>query len=157
MAGVYCQEKLDIEKEKQAVISVNEEERDAYFDRDLSRLEAIWIQEPNSRRVFASSSGPRVLDGWNQIYSNYETDINNAEMWESSEDVFASFSNYDIKIYKNTALIYHDIHWTGKVNGEPIDWNQKRIVHCVKDDGVWKLDLIVQMSVPEKDEVEELP
>ena len=148
-ASHSCQETIDIEKEKVAVIAVNEEERDAYLDRDLSRLEATWIQEPSSRRVFTSSR----LDGWKQIRTNYEEDINNTERWESMEDVAASFSNYDVTMYDNTALLYHDIHWTGKRGGEIIDVKQNRIVHFVKEGGAWKIDLIVQLSVPVEKEV----
>ena len=155
IASVSCKDKVDIEKE--AVIAANEEERDAFMARDLSRLEAIWIQEPSSRRVFTSSSGPSVLDGWNEIYSNYEGDINNKEMWESSGNVFASFFNYDIQVYGNTALAYHDMQWSGKIEGEEIGWRGKRIVHFVKADGAWKINLIVQMFVTENDKVEELP
>lgn len=50
LAGLtFAQNKVDIDKEKAAVVAVNEEERDAYFDRDLARLEAIWIPEPTSK------------------------------------------------------------------------------------------------------------
>ncbi|MCK4992120.1 MAG: nuclear transport factor 2 family protein [Bacteroidales bacterium] len=158
LAGTSCQEKIDIEKEKEAVIAVNEEERDAYFDRDLARLEAIWIQEPTSQRVFTSRNALSVLDGWKQIHANYEEDINNTDRWENYEDLSAPFSNYDVKIHDNTALLYHDIHWTGKSGGEVIDVKQKRIVHFVKEDGAWKFDLTVQLTVPaEKEVVEDTP
>lgn len=152
-AGQSCQETIDIEKEKAAVIAVNEEERDAYLDRDLARLEAIWIQEPTSKRVFTSSR----LDGWVQIRANYEEDINNTEWWEKMEDVAASFSNTEMQMYDNTALLYHDIQWTGKIGGEALDVKQNRIVHFVKEDGAWKIDLTVQLSVPaEKEALEEV-
>ena len=158
LAGSSCQQALDVEEEKEALIAVNEEERDAFFARDLARLEAIWHQESTSRRVFASANAVSVLDGWQNIYSNYAEDINNTEMWDNTEDVFASFSNYDIQVYDKTALAYHDIHWTGKIGGEVNDFQQKRIVHFVKDDGAWKFDLIVQMTVPvEEVEVEDIP
>jgi hypothetical protein len=139
-----CQETIDIEKEKKAVIAVNEEERDAYFDRNLARLEAIWVQEATSQRRFISTR----LVGWNQIRENYEEDINSKEKWKEMENVSASFSNYVVNIYDNTALIYHDVQWTGKLFGKTIDNKQERIVHLVKIDGAWKIDLIIQLSVP---------
>ena len=158
LAGTSCQETIDIEKEKEAVITVNEEERDAYFDRDLARLEAIWIQEPTSQRVFTYSNALFELDGWKQIYANYEEEINNTDRWEKMEDFCGSLSNYDDNIHDNTALLYHDIHFTGKSGGEVIDMKQKRIVHFVKKDGAWKFDLIVQLTVPaEKEVIEDIP
>ncbi len=153
-ASHSCQETIDIEKEKEAVIAVNEEERDSYLDRDLSRLEAVWIQEPTSKRIFTSSR----LDGWKEIRANYEAAINNDDWWENMEDISASFSGYEVNIFDNTALLYHDIHWTGKSEGDLIDMKQKRIVHLVKVDGTWKFDLIVQLSVPEeKVVIEDMP
>jgi len=140
-----CQETIDIEDDKKAVIAVNEEERDAYFDRNLARLEAIWVQELTSQRIFSTTS----LNGWNQIRENYEESINDAEQMEEMEDITASFSNYVINIYDNTALVYHDIQWTGKIGDVAIDEKQNRIVHFVKVDGSWKIDLIVQLSVPD--------
>ena len=64
------------------------------------------------------------------------------------DDLSASFSNYAVNIYDNTALVYHDIHWTGKFQGVRIDEKAYRIVHLVKKDGTWKIDLIIQISVP---------
>ena len=144
-AAQSCQETIDIEDEKQAVIAVNEEERDAYFGRSLARLEAIWVQEPTSQRIFTSTS----IDGWEQIRANYEEAINDAEQMEDMENISASFSNYVINMYDKTALVYHDIQWTGKLGDVAIDEKQKRVVHLVKEDGSWKIDLIVQLSVPQ--------
>jgi hypothetical protein len=64
------------------------------------------------------------------------------------DDVSASFSNYAVNIYDNTALLYHDIHWTGNFQGRRIDDKANRIVHLVKKEGAWKIDLIIQLFVP---------
>ncbi len=39
---------------------VNEEERDAFFALDITRLEAIWIQESSSKRYFTSENSAIV-------------------------------------------------------------------------------------------------
>ena len=154
LAGTSCQKKIDIEKEKEAVIAVNEEERNAFFDQDIARLEAIWIQKSTTQRIFRGDDRLTILNGWTEIYNNYNEDIE-SDWLEESENISASFANYKVNIYNNTALVYHDIHWTGKYLGEDIDLKQKRIVHFEKVDGIWKLDLIVQLTVPsEKEEIE---
>ena len=149
-----CQMTTDIEKEKQALISVNEEERDAYFARDLARLEAIWVQDSTSRRIFTSENGFTILEGWEQIRSNYEGDINDDEMWENAGDISAAFSDYDIVLHDHSAILYHDIQWSGTYMGEPYDRRQKRVVCLVKERDSWKINLTVQMTVPEIKEVE---
>ena len=133
---------------------MNEEERDAYFDQDISRLEAIWIQESTSRRVFRSNDKLIILDGWNEIYKNYKEGID-AEWWGESENFFANFSNYNINLYENSALVYHHIQWTGKIKDEVIDSKQERIVHFIKENGVWKFDFIAQLTIPAEKEVTE--
>ena len=151
LAGASCQKEIDIEKEKEAVIAVNEEEKDAYFDRDITRLEAIWIQKPTSQRIFRGDNRLKVLNGWTEIHDNYSEDIK-SNWLEKSESVSASFDNYKVNIYNNTALVYHDISWTGKYLGKDMDLKQKRIVHFEKVDGIWKLDLTVQLTVPSEKE-----
>jgi hypothetical protein len=150
-AGNSCQQALNVEKEKEVLIAVNEEERDAYFARDLGRLETIWKQEPASKRIFTSASAITELNGWQEIRANYEEDFNNAEKWDDMKDITASFSHYDIQITGKTALLYHDIHWTGEYRGEALDITQKRIVHFVHEGGSWKFNVTVQMSVPDAD------
>ncbi len=61
MVGISCQKKIDIEKEKEAIIAVNEEELNAYFDHDTIRLGAIWVQKPTSKRIFTSENSLRTL------------------------------------------------------------------------------------------------
>lgn len=151
VAGTSCKEKIDIEKEKEAIIAVNEEERNAYFDHDTIRLGAIWVQEPTSKRIFTSENSLTTLNGWTEIYTDYK----DVEWWKDTEDLFASFSNYEINLYDNTALVYHDIKWTGKYLGEEFVMKQKRIVHLVKIDGTWKFDFTAQLTIPaKKEEVE---
>jgi hypothetical protein len=154
IAGSSCQKTLDPEKEKEVLIALNEEERDAYFAHDLARLENVWKQLPTSRRVFSTASGITELYGWDEIRANYDEDINDAEKWERMADVAASFSNYDVQLAGKTALMYHDIHWTGTYGGGPLDMKQKRIVHCVKQGGAWKFDMTVQMTVPDENVAE---
>ena len=154
LAGTSCQEKIDIEKEKEAIIAVNEEERNAFFDHDITRLEAIWVQEPTSQRVFTSENTLTILNGWTEISTNYRESMD-ADWWNDYEDLMANFSNYEINVYDNTALVYHDIKFTGKYLGEETETNQKRVLHFVKIDGTWKIDFTAQLTIPiEKEEIE---
>ncbi|GAG92142.1 unnamed protein product [marine sediment metagenome] len=157
LAGTSCQEKIDVEKENDAIIAVNEEERNAYLDHDITRLEAIWVQKSTSQRIFTSENALTILNGWTEIYTNYRESID-SEWWKDTEDLFASFSNYEINLYDNTALVYHDIKWTGKYLGEEMDFKQKRVIHFVKVEGTWKFDFTAQLEIPaEKEEIEEEP
>ena len=157
LAGTSCQERIDIEKEKEAIIAVNEEERTAFFDHEITRLEAIWVQEPTSQRIFTSENTLTILNGWTEIFTNYRESMD-ADWWNDYEDLLANFSNYEINVYDNTAMVYHDIKWTGKYLGEETEMNQKRVLHYVKIDGTWKIDFTAQLTIPvEKEEIEGEP
>ena len=150
--AVSCQERIYVEYEKKAVIAVNEEERDAYFDRDLARLEAIWIQEPTSHRRYWEMR----MDGWEQIRADYEGKINDTVRWEIMKDQSVSFSNYTVNLYDKSALVYHDVRSTGKYMGVRFDNMHNRIVHLVKVDEAWKIDLIVELNNPHVGPYEEI-
>jgi hypothetical protein len=151
-----CKPKVDIQKEQGAIIAVIEEERNAYFDRDISRLEAIWVQDSTSKRIFRSETALIILKGWTGINANYQEDFE-ADVWKDYEDLMADFSNWEINIYNNSALVYHDIHWTGKYFGEEVEAEQKRVVHLVKSDGTWKINFIAQITIPSQNQdMEEL-
>ena len=54
LAGTSCQEKIDIEKEKAAIIAVIEEETNAFRDRDFDRFAATYVQDKTFIRLNAS-------------------------------------------------------------------------------------------------------
>lgn len=144
-----CQPQIDVEAAKKSIIAVNEEERDAYFAKDIARLEKVWVQEPASKRYFSSERSLTILDGWAEIKADYQEDFE-AEWWDDYEDVKADFSNYEIHVHGNSAIVYHDILWTGKHLGEPFESTQKRILFLVNLDGTWKMSFTAQLTVPEK-------
>ncbi|KPK85086.1 MAG: hypothetical protein AMS27_08325 [Bacteroides sp. SM23_62_1] len=142
-----CQPQPDIEKEKENIIAVIEEERNAYFDRDISRLEAIWVQDSTSKRIFRSDQALIFLDGWSEIYANYSEDIN-SDIWKDYEDLKADLTGYEVYVFNNSAMAYHVIAWTGKYLGEDVGAEQIRAIHLVKIDEVWKMNFIAQLTVP---------
>ena len=79
------------------------------------------------------------------------------DVWADYEDVMADFSNYDISVFDKTAIVSHDVKWTGKHLGEPYENEQKRLCHLVKAEEGWKLTLTIMMTIPvdEKETSEE--
>lgn len=149
-----CQPKeavIDIEKEKAAIIAVIEEERDAFLDGDAATCMATWIQDSNSRKMFMSQDGLTDLNGYEEVYKQLEENIESLAS-EETEDIMAHFLNYEFKFYNNTALVFCNTKWTGKYKGEEIDGEQKRILHFVKVDGVWKFDLAAMYKIPKEEE-----
>ncbi len=145
LAGVCCQEKSGIKKEKKAIKAVIVKEKAAYFEQDLSRLDDSWIQESSSRKLFMTPNGITELDGWAKIHQNNVEAIER-ERNESEEP--AQYSNFTINVYGNTALVFHDSNHKIKIQEEENILKMRRILHMVKIDGEWKIDLMAMYFTP---------
>lgn len=145
LAVVCCQDESGIEKEKKAIIAVIEAEKAAYYTQDVARLDESWVQESSSRKLFLTSHGITELEGWDEIHQN------NAETLERdwSEHVeTVQYLNYSINVYGNTALVYHDSEH--QITDHEIEsvLSMRRIIHLVKINDEWKIDLLAMYFMP---------
>jgi hypothetical protein len=109
LAGISCQENIDIEKEKEAIKAVIEEARAAYLAGDLSRIQALWVQDENSRMVYMDDDGYVEYVGWDEIANS----VMDLKHWDEFENYDNKDSNLVINVYENTALaLYHNV-WSG--------------------------------------------
>ncbi len=152
LAGVCCQDESGIEKEKKAIKAVIEEEKAAYYEQDLSRLDNSWIQEASSRKLFMTPIGITELDGWTKIHQN-NVEATERE-WNESEEL-AGYSNFTINVYGNTALALHDSNHMMKIQEEESVLKMRRILHLVKIDGEWKIDFMAMYFIPQGQRGEE--
>ena len=72
LAGTSCQEKIDIEKEKEAIIAVIEEETNAFLDNDFDRLSNTFVQDETNIRLMAEKSSYTYNLGWENVSSYYK-------------------------------------------------------------------------------------
>ena len=99
-----CQETIDIEKEKAAIIAVIEEETDAFLDRDFNRLASKYVQDETNIRVLAGN-GYWMSVGWDEIGSYFKKSITNSPEPRKYKLVK---SNYKIKVYDDSAWAVFD-------------------------------------------------
>ena len=154
-----CQEKIDTEKEKESIKALIEEELAAYVDRDFSRVEATWVHESTSRDYNMTSTGVVKRIGWSVIAKSDKEHIEDEDLWDDTENYNGEHSNFDIVVYGNTALAFHQTKFFGKYLGEEFTRGQERIVHLVKVEGEWKIDFLGMYTLPpeEVEEAEEDP
>ncbi len=105
LAGTSCQEKIDIEKEKEAIKAVIEEETNGFMDRDFDRMAATFVEDSTNIRLSASKSGFSYYVGWEEISSLYKKYIENNP--EPSTYKYVK-TNYKIKVYKESAWAIFD-------------------------------------------------
>ncbi len=145
LAVICCRDESGPDKEKKAIISVIEKEIAAYLDQDLEGLDAPWMHEADSRKMFMTSHGITELKGWDEIHQN-NISISKRD-WNEHEET-AEFSNYEITIYGNTALVFHDSEQ--KIIDHELEsvLRMRRIIHLVKVEDAWKIDLMAMYFLP---------
>ena len=62
--GNSCQNKIDIEQEKEAIKAVIEEETNAYIEGDYDRFAATYLQDSTFIRLNAEKSNYEYIIGW---------------------------------------------------------------------------------------------
>lgn len=100
-----CREKIDIEKEKAAIISVIEEETEAFFDSDIDHIGALHVQDETNFRLTATKSGYTYEDGWENVKSFF---LDYFENVAEPGDFYEVKSNYKIKVYRECAWAVFD-------------------------------------------------
>ena len=134
VAGTSCQEKVDIEKEKEAIKTVLEEETNAARDSDFDRLAATWVQDETSIWLGTGKSGYTYGVGWKKIGSDFKEYFENNP--ESGTGKFEN-TNYRIKVYKESAwAIYDQVMYNSE--GE-VTWENIGVRFLEKVDGEWKI------------------
>ena len=139
LAGAFCQEKIDIEKEKAAIIAVIEEETNAYYDNDFDRLAATWVQDETNIWLNVGKGGYIYGVGWEEIGSGFKEYIeNNPEPGKIKEVK----TNYKIKVYQESAWAVFD-NETYNSEGELTN-KSIHVEFLEKVNGEWK---IVYLSI----------
>jgi len=105
LAVTSCQEKIDIEKEKAAIIAVIEEETEAFFDNDIDRLGALHVQDETNIRLTATKSGYTYEIGWEKVKSFF---LDYFENEAEPGNFYEVKTNYKIKVYRESAWAVFD-------------------------------------------------
>ena len=64
LIGTSCEEKIDIEKEKEAIMAVMYEESASWYASDFDRWSATYVQDSTFIRVISSKSSFSIISGW---------------------------------------------------------------------------------------------
>ena len=134
LAGNSCNEKIDIEKEKTAIIAIIEAETEAFFDNDINRLASFHVQDESNTRLTATKSGYTYDVGWEKINSFF---LDYFENEAEPGNFYEVKKNYNIKVYGESALAVFDNDY---YNGE--DELLSSSIHAEfleKVNGEWKI------------------
>jgi hypothetical protein len=129
-----CQNKVNVEKEKVAIIGVLEKSSHAWLNRDFDEMSSTWLHDSFVARINATRNGYSFSEGWNEQVRRYRTFFENNQDLSPNKEVF---SNYRVKIYPSSAFAMYDMELRNEEN-EILD---ERIYTAFleKDAGQWKI------------------
>ena len=135
LAGTSCQKTVNVEKEKEAIMALLQEETDATIAMDLDRIFALHVQDDMETRLELGVYGFNTFQGWDEIKMLFEDAIGG---WEVENPV-NSKENVIIKVTPNSAWLTCDNLWTWSVDGETLGYSNIQVLFLEKIKGDWKI------------------
>jgi hypothetical protein len=140
-----CQEKIDVEKEKQAIIDVLNGETQAWNDKDFDRLASYWVQDEFTRRIGASTNSCGIVN-WEEMSANLKRNIETDSLWLGVEDTKGDKSDFNIKVYTNSAWATFAGKESWKYQGEPYSQENIGLAVMEKVEGQWRIAALVLVN-----------
>ena len=149
--GSSCQEKIDIEKEKEAIIAVIDGETEAFLELDFDRIASTYVQDETNIRLTAGKNGYMYLTGWEEISSVFKEWLEGYS--EPPENYEILKTDYEIKVYKESAwAIFYDTFYENEVETS----KGVGVRFLEKVDGEWKVVYLSTVWISDyEEEVEE--
>ncbi len=148
-----CQQQINVEKEKQAIITVLDEESQAYLDRDYERLAACWVQDSLTSRLSASKTGYGFTH-WEEMSNNIKEGIENDSLWLGYKDMKYEKSDFNIKVFPDCAWATFNEKLTGIWQDEPFESESIHLTVLEKIEGQWKIASFVMIDKSSYEEAE---
>ena len=134
MAGTSCQKKIDIEKEKTAIIKLLNDEGRIFAAGDIQGLSAIHVRSEMDARL----AGTTLYKGWSEIEKLLSDMVEGNKNNTSFTNPRNLKENIVFKVTGNTAWLTCDNIWKWEENNESKEFSNRQISFFEKINGEWK-------------------
>jgi hypothetical protein len=143
IAMVYpgCDQPIDYEKERAAIIRVVNEETQTYIDRDFEAMYATHVQDSLNMRLTAGADNYVFVQGWENV-SKHMTGDKTEDALGPDIHIDVEKTNYRMKIYPNSAFLVCDQKWTSSYDEDSTEINSIQVRFLEKIDGEWKISFV---------------
>jgi len=142
-----CQTENRFEKEKQAVMSVIQNESEFARDGNYEGLIDLYVRDEYNTRLMVNPESYYIISGWDTLGSFFEQFKERDETDLSGIKV--SKENPMIKIMGNKAWLVCDNIWEGTYEGENFRNEGLQVTFLEKAGGKWKISFAGWLSKPE--------
>ncbi len=137
-----CQEQIDINKEKEAIIAVVDAESNAYLVRDFETLSSHMIQDSSNIQIHANKWGYAYAIGWEDIAEGYKKDFANEESWGRMKNFRLERTGYNIKVYPGSAWAVFSTVYKWEEDSVTNEWKAIETRFLEKVNGEWKITYV---------------
>lgn len=148
-----CQQTIDIEQEKAAIIELINNETNAFVDYDFEGVASFYSKDSLNIRLSAGRDDYNFLEGWENVANHLKGQIEDEEV-PSDSHVSVEKSNYRMKIYPESAWVLCDEKWTYRYTTDTVEINSIQVRFLEKIDGEWKIAFLSFVGTSGYDELE---
>ncbi len=141
VAFTGCEQPLDYEKEKAAIIEVMNKETQTYIDRDFEGMYSTHVQDSTNIRLTAGADNYVFAEGWEDVSRHMTGDETEDDLGIELR-ITVEKSNYRMKIYPNSAFVVCDQKWISSFDDDEIEINSIQVRLLEKIDGEWKISFV---------------
>ena len=148
LAGTSCQLTVNVDKEKEAIIAVLEEEAAASIANDAERVFALHVQDDLETRLELGEYGFNTYTGWDEV-GELIGDALSGEGALAGENAVNRKENMLIKVTGNTAWLTCDNIWEWTTDGNKGGYSNIQVNFLEKIKGEWKISFAAYYSKPQ--------
>jgi hypothetical protein len=136
-----CEEAIDYEKEKAAIITLMEKETQTYIDRDFEGMFSTHVRDSLNMRLTAGASNYVFAEGWEDVSRHMTGDETEDDLGPDIHTTVEK-TNYRMKIYPGSAFVVCDQKWTSQYPDDVVEMKSIQVRFLEKIEGEWKISFV---------------
>ena len=136
-----CEQPVDYEKEKAAIIAVMEKETQSYIDRDFEAMFSTHVQDSLNMRLTAGPSNVVFAEGWDEVSRHMTGDQTEDDLGPDLH-ITVEKTNYRMRIYPQSAFVVCDQKWTTQYDDDVVEMNSIQVRFLEKKNDEWKISFV---------------
>lgn len=148
IAGTSCEPTVNVEKEKEAILAVLEEEAAASLAKDVERVFALHVKDDLETRLELGEYGFNTYTGWDEV-GELLGDALSGEGAMAGENAVNRKENMVIKVTGNTAWLTCDNIWEWTIDGNKGGYSNIQVTFFEKIKGKWLISFAAYYSKPQ--------
>ncbi len=133
---ISCQQKIDIETEKEAIKKVIENETKLFYDGNYEEFANTWVHEPYALWTSVGNNYHNEFIGWDSIGVNLKRFMD-ARNEPFTDEVIRK--NFSYRIYGNGAWVTFEQHYKSSMDKNPEHLPGRALRVLEKTDSGWKM------------------